>query len=667
MVTRMRLLGWKAEGLRCPDHEIDCRNADDEVYPVTLVQMPNGTGKTTTLTLLRAALSGAADQDAWNRSTIQELRKRNTEQDEGLFELRLSLHGKRLTIRMEFDFEFGRVGYKTTWGSGQEDGFHPPPELRRFMNPDFVNFYVFDGELAENLLNRRHTDAEMAVESLFQIHLLERMAGKVDEYWEFCTRNVTAKDDRGYTRRKNMLDDWKGRLSTLEKVRADLEKAQSQKSEELRRQQERYNDEIAKENDRAAQIERASSAVATLKGEVDTRAQKALDQIRDPHALSPAFATTMFELKTGLDRVKLPESAAREFFEELAQELECVCGRRIDDDIQKIIRDRAQRYLGSDDVTLLNAIKSSIADAVGNSQDEPSQALSATLASLAAKVSELQDAQNELDELRHTAEHSDPDVMRAKEEIDRLEPECRDIMRKLDLLERRDEKVNLDRINKVDPERVYSIETIKQGIAILEELVEEVTNTRNLRRKRDTLKRILKRAHEKARQSISVQIRSDANQRIANLMPYNDVRIEDVDRCLKLEGQSAGSAGETLSVGYAFLSTLFNRADQHELPFVVDSPANPIDNDIRANIGQLVPSLTGQFVAFMISSERGRFLESLRKASTGDIQYITVFRKSVKHLAEKAVSNHATIATPDGLVVRDETFFDEFQLDSEEG
>ena len=667
MVTRMRLLGWKAEGLRCPDHEIDCRNADDEVYPVTLVQMPNGTGKTTTLTLLRAALSGAADQDSWNRSTIQELRKRNTEQDEGLFELRLSLHGKRLTIRMEFDFEFGRVGYKTTWGSGQEDGFHPPRELRRFMNPDFVNFYVFDGELAENLLSRRHTDAEMAVESLFQIHLLERMAGKVDEYWEFCTRNVTAKDDRGYTRRKNMLDEWKGRLSTLEKVRTELEKTQSVKSEELRRQQERYNDEIAKENDRAAQIEKASSAVATLKGEVDTRAQKALDQIRDPHALSPAFATTMFELKAGLDRVKLPESAAREFFEELAQELECVCGRRIDDDIQKIIRDRAQRYLGSDDVTLLNAIKSSIADAVGNSQDEPSQELSATLASLAAKVSELQDAQNELDELRHTAEHSDPDVMRAKEEIDRLEPECRDIMRKLDLLERRDEKVNLDRINKVDPERVYSIETIKQGIAILEELVEEVTNTRNLRRKRDTLKRILKRAHEKARQSISVQIRSDANQRIADLMPYNDVRIEDVDRCLNLEGQSAGSAGETLSVGYAFLSTLFNRADQHELPFVVDSPANPIDNDIRANIGQLVPSLTGQFVAFMISSERGRFLESLRKASTGDIQYITVFRKSVKHLAEKAVSNHATIATPDGLVVHDEKFFDEFQLDSEEG
>ena len=666
MVTRMRLLGWQATGLRCPDHKIDCRKIDDGVYPVTLIQMPNGTGKTTTLTLLRAALSGAADQDAWGRSTIRELRKRGTDQAEGLFELWLSLHGKRLTIRMEFDFESGHITYKTTWGSGQEDGFHPPLELRRFMSPEFVNFYIFDGELAENLLSRRHTDAETAVESLFQIHLLDRMTTKVEEYWEYQTRNVTAKDERGYTRRKNMLDKWKARLVELEAIRTDLMSTLSKKSEDLRRQHQRYNEEIAKENERARNIHQADSTVTTLKGQVDARAREVLDEMRDPHALSPVFGVALFELKAGLDRVKLPESAAREFFEELAHEMECVCGRRIDDDVRRVIQDRAQRYLGSDDVTLLNAIKSSIADAVGSSRDEPSETLSVSIESLAENVSQLQSAQNELDELRHAAEHSDPEVMRAKEKIDHLEPECREIRGKLTVLENRDETVNLETISKVSPNRVHSIQTLKEGIAVLEDLVEEVTNTRNLRRKRDTLKRILKSAHKKARQTIAVQIRNDANQRIAELMPYNNVRIEDIDRCLKLEGQSAGSAGETLSVGYAFLSTLFNRAEQHELPFVADSPANPIDNDIRANIGQLVPGLTGQFVAFMISSERGRFLESLRRATTGEIQYITVFRKSVKHLAAMAESDRGTTATSDGFIVHDAQFFDEFQLDSEE-
>jgi len=365
MATTMRILGWQAQGLRCPDHEIDCRQKDDAPFPITLIQMPNGTGKTTTLTLLRAALSGAADGDAWDRNTIRELRKRDSDSDEGLFELRLSLNGKRITIRMEFDFDSGRVTYKTTWGSGQEEGFTPPFELRRFMNPEFVNFYVFDGELAENLLSRRHTDAETAVESLFQTHLLDRMASKVGEYWDEQTRNVTAKDERGYTRRKNRLDEWKARLEVLNEGKSELDKKLAQTNNQLRRQQERYNREIAKEEDRAKKIEAAENAVNTSKGQVNERALLVLDEMRDPHALSASFATTMLSLKDGLDRVKLPESAAREFFEELADEAECVCGRGIDEEIRSIIRQRAQQYLGSDDVTLLNAMKSAIADAVG--------------------------------------------------------------------------------------------------------------------------------------------------------------------------------------------------------------------------------------------------------------------------------------------------------------
>ena len=666
MATTMRILGWQARGLRCPDHEVNCCKADEPPFPTTLIQMPNGTGKTTTLTLLRAALSGAADNDAWDRSTIRELKKKDSDQDDGLFELRLTLNGKRITVRMEFDFESGRIAYKTTWGSGQEDGFDPPFELRRFMNPDFVNFYVFDGELAENLLSRHHTDAETAVESLFQIHLLGRMAAKVSKYWDEQTRNVTAKDEKGYTRRKNRLDKWKTRLTSLEKDKAELDKRLAERNSQLRRQQERYNREIEKHEDRAKKIKAAEKTVGDLKSQVNERALGVLDEIRDPHALSPTFANKMFGLKAGLDRVELPESAAREFFEGLAEEDVCVCGREIDDHIREVIRERAQQYLGSEDVGLLNAMKSAVSDAVGQSRDQPSKALSVSVKSLSALVGKLQTAQNELDELRHEAEQSDPDVMKAKDEIERLMSERTETVNELLRFEGKDDKVRLDRINTVDPERIYAIETIKEGIAVLEYQVAEITNTRTLRRKRDALKKILENAHGKARDTITAEIRDEANQRIADLMPYNNVRIEKIDRCLVLQGQSGGSVGETLSVGYAFLSTLFNRANQHELPFVVDSPANPIDFDIRANIGELVPRLTGQFIAFMISSERERFLDSLQKASNSDIQYLTLFRQGASHLADRARANPNTIATRDGFMVSDARFFDEFQLDTED-
>ena len=77
MSTTLRLLGWKVQGLRCPDHEIDCCNSSDMPARITLIQMPNGTGKTTTLTLLRAALSGAAEE--WDAQTVRSLSKKGNE------------------------------------------------------------------------------------------------------------------------------------------------------------------------------------------------------------------------------------------------------------------------------------------------------------------------------------------------------------------------------------------------------------------------------------------------------------------------------------------------------------------------------------------------------------------------------------------------------------
>ena len=103
----------------------------------------------------------------------------------------------------------------------------------------------------------------------------------------------------------------------------------------------------------------------------------------------------------------------------------------------------------------------------------------------------------------------------------------------------------------------------------------------------------------------------EANKRIEGLMPSNAIRIREITQSLVLQGQKAGSVGETLSIGYAFLATLFNRTE-HQLPFIVDSPANPIDLEVRANVAELVPKLSHQFIAFTISSEKRRIFAIAR-------------------------------------------------------
>lgn len=658
MAAVMRILGWKAEGLRCPDHEIRCSSEDGDPHPVTLVQMPNGTGKTTTLELLRAALSGSAEEEKWDRAKIREYQKKNDERSDGLFEVRLLLNDRRVTVRMEFDFENEHIYYKTTHADGQRNGFHPPSDFRRFMNENFVNFYVFNGELAQDLLDREKSDAEIVVEYLFQISLLQNLKKKVAEYWAGKTQHVDATEERGLSRRRNRLDLLKKHLQQLIEERDALRDERIKVEEELKNKESVYNHEIRKVEDLSEKLKSAETEADQLKAKVQEEALETLDMMRSPHAISPTFAKAIMDLKTGLDRVKLPERAAREFFEELADELDCVCGRPIDDKIKEVIKSRAGQYLGSEDVAFLNSMKSAIQAAVGTSIDKPSQELNNKITILAESVSEERTASNDVDALRLEAEQSDPAVARAREEINALKEKLLDIDGDLKKFESRDQEQG--------DERTFGIEVITERIERAEKKLAEITETMELKSKRDILLRILENVHEKARDEITKAICAEANRRIRELMPYNNIPIDRIEKCLILQGQEGGSEGENLSVAWGFLATLFHRSE-HKLPFVVDSPAGSIDLAVRPKIGQLIPSLTGQFIAFMISSEREQFVEPLKRESSKEVQFVTLFRKGPSEIESRAKAFGLYEKTVDGLNVSGEAFFNEFQLNDEEG
>lgn len=663
MATTLRILGWKAEGLRCPDHEIDFCAERDRPAPVSLIQMPNGTGKTTTLELLRAALSGSLEESA----TIGGFRKQGAGNGHGEFTLRLEHDGRQLTLLLEFDFNMDRVTYKTTWQEGQELGFRPPQRLRRFLNENFVNFFVFDGELADDLRDPAKTDARKAIESLFQVNLLDRMKNSVQDYWDRQTKNESAKGQAGLTRSLNRLQKWSTRLDRLKHEKAAFERTHADAETQLKRLEVRYEEEINKEKGRTTKISEARNLAEKLRNGVAETTKAVLDNMREPQALSTEFAHALLDLKSGLDRVKLPESAAREWFEELADEDECVCGRPINEDIQAVIRERAERYLGTDDITLLNRIKSGISEAVGASASSPSEVLSGRLRELAKQSRQLQDAENEL-VLLHSEAEEDQAVRVVRVEIDRLREKQDKIREELRKYEDDGERIPADRLKSMDPEKLYSIKVVETGKAVFQREVERREEIRMLARRKDILVGILEQAYAAAKQEIAEEIRDETNKRIVRLMPNNNIRVDRIDGALLLRGQSSGSAGENLSVGYAFLATLFDRADEHHLPFVVDSPVIPIDRDIRAPVGNLLPRLAGQVIAFIISTERDVFVPSLKAASgCGGVQYVTLFRKGKDRLDARAATVSNAVETTDGFYVPGEEFFVEFQGEDEDG
>jgi DNA sulfur modification protein DndD len=144
-------------------------------------------------------------------------------------------------------------------------------------------------------------------------------------------------------------------------------------------------------------------------------------------------------------------------------------------------------------------------------------------------------------------------------------------------------------------------------------------------------------------------------------LPDNNLEVESIRGHLKLKGKEKGSVGENLSVAYGFLSTLFNRTN-HSLPFIVDSPAGALDLPVRENIGQTIPKLTKQFVTFVISSERQKFIDDGLQRVTEDIQYITIFRKRISDYLSSAEKYEHTTISDDGVMVDSKEFFEHFDL-----
>jgi DNA sulfur modification protein DndD len=172
----LELLGWKSKGLRCLDLDLDLSKGDS-LHRITLLQMPNGSGKTTTLNCLRAALTGEAEH--WTPEMVRRFAPREVANG-GLFELRLRSSGKRLTFGMSFDFEAGKVAYHTTFERGYQTKYSPPPDLKRFLTSHFVSLLVFDGELPQALLDPREARASDAIDAFFQLYLLEDLAQEVE-------------------------------------------------------------------------------------------------------------------------------------------------------------------------------------------------------------------------------------------------------------------------------------------------------------------------------------------------------------------------------------------------------------------------------------------------------------------------------------------------------
>jgi DNA sulfur modification protein DndD len=649
---RLDLLGWRIEGLRSADFEISLTDENGRVPRVALIQMPNGTGKTTTLQCLRAALTGEAI--SWTPDEVRSFRKTaNDAAGTGRFDVRLRVDARLVTFGMVFDFTEGQITYQTTFGRGQNDRWVPPPELRRFLNPHFVNLLVFDGELPEQLLDRSETRAEAAIEAFFQLYLLDEASDSVDEVWRRQTRGITATDQTGLTRRRNKVEQIRTHLAALQRRREAIDEELQDLAPEIGRIESEIQTHISSVEGLQSEYEdvqaRLTGADERLTGQLD----KLMTAVRQPQLAHPSFSSNLTALLTHLDQLRLPESTSREFFDELAVADECICGRPLDDHTREELRRRAEHYLASDISGIINHLKLEIRRYVLDAEP-PQQPTDDQAGAVVDAVHNRDTISTEKETIhRQLIQAGGTEVQQKQVQLDELK------QRRNALREEYEELAREPRL--ADDETSRCIKAVRNQLDEAEQRLAEVTDTVQLRADKELIQRILHKARQRAEAAIKDSVIFDVNQTLDRLLPEHRVRVEGLARSIVLEGRGGASMGQTLAVGYAFLSTLFHRG-HNEFPFIVDAPVIALDSNVRREVGTYLPSVCSQFAAFVLDTEREAFVASLEESSGADVLYLTAFEDSPRNedLLNRSsqVDPQMVTRSEDGVVVRGRNFFD---------
>jgi DNA sulfur modification protein DndD len=643
---KVDLLGWSSKGLRCPDLKFDFEAHGTSLPRITLIQMPNGTGKTTTLICLRAALTGEAAK--WTPAQVREMAPPGTSFGTGHFEISLRVDGKHLTLSMRLDFGPGTVRYATTYDRGRVEKYNPPLFMHRFLTDHFVRLLIFDGELPGELLDNTKTRAQAALDAFFQLYLLDDAANAVQRTFDAAVANFTATHATGLTLRRNKLAEAQTKHKELTKAalgaKAALVAAQAE-HDQLNREIE---NEIGATNEDIARRDGLVKSHATAIADRAAAASSLMNTLRRPHYTHSSFDEMLRQLRQHLDRLKLPESTSQQFFIELADEEECVCGRPIDVESRATILRKAGDYLGTDTYGALNHLKTQIQKLV---IDLPQTISAATYAAVLGTTDhECARLETAIDALRQQI------IQRGGDELQEKQARCLTLAGEIGdigaALEELDRDVNSDDDDECSCIKYWALEVKRR-----ENAVAEVTKTVRLRYCKDAFIEIASNAHVIARERLSGSIIKEMNEVIAEFLRSHNIRAASLGQSISLQAQGGASLGQTLAVGYAFLTTLFRKGGQ-EFPFVVDAPVTALDGRVRNQVARVIPRVCPQFVAFVLDTERADFTEVLETTSSDPVLYLTAFasneqnRNLMGQLPDSGVSDYGN-----GLVVHGKEYF----------
>lgn len=618
----VRILGWAYKNIRgVVNLEVSVEKEMNEPFPVSMLMMQNGTGKTTTINLFRAIFDGQADK--WDHSTVKDFQPPETDVMSGEFNAKLLIDGCMYVVYIILDYSLGSASYMTSREGDQgglDHGHNLPTELKNVFTTEFVKRFIFDGELAKEIIKSDSREAERAIRYLYQLNRLEDISNNVDDIVSDvqlkAAEKTSAKTEKGLTRLRNEQDAFlKAHRSLTERKEFLHSKVEKDKSK-LIEVSNKITESIITDKSLREEAERLTNERTEVDAAINALTQSVLNDMRNPYCLSPTIAQSLESLSTKLQDLKLPKTVSRQFFQELAESAEkCICGRDLREEDRRYILDKSEDFLAEDQIGVINAIKTAIRDR------QYSEQLKIDVTGLSEKIQTKQRIVNDWDRLQTKRKESgDLELQKLENEKEQLQKE---VDKYSDELHTITTKEKSELINLTYTRNLFLCE---EKINEIEIKIAEATNTVELTYKSEKLKQYLSLIEKEALLRLKEKIKKETNEKLEKIIQTEPVIVERIDGNLKLKGKHGASEGQSLAIAYSFLGSMFD-SSSHRLPFLVDTPTGPLDLSIRHEVSLILPRLFNQLIVFITSGEREGFSEHFYEQGD-NVQFLTIIKRS---------------------------------------
>ena len=179
-----------------------------------------------------------------------------------------------------------------------------------------------------------------------------------------------------------------------------------------------------------------------------------------------------------------------------------------------------------------------------------------------------------------------------------------------------------------DTPETESKKSLEKQLKNIKTEIEEATDTVDLGRKIELIKKYLFEIKKESLKEISNNIIDKINDEVPRLLKYEPIYVKSIKDKITFKDRSGASQGQKVRITYLFLISLLNRSAL-KFPFIVDSPVTAIDDLSREEVAKSLSSyIDSQYIAFLLPPERNDFADVLEDQLNNNINLIVAFPKN---------------------------------------